>query len=54
MTKVHTAFPAADTFFPNLDQDPAWQVTETEGPYVWGALAYTYYTYERTADQPQQ
>lgn len=54
VTKVHTAFPGADTFFPDLDQDPAWQVTETEGPYVWGALAYTYYTYERTADWPQR
>lgn len=47
VTKIHRAFPGADCFFPDLDADPAWQVVETEGPYVWGDLAYTYVTYER-------
>ena len=47
VTKIHRAFPGADSFFPDLDADPAWQVVETEGPYVWGDLAYTYVTYER-------
>lgn len=47
VTKIHTTFPGADRFFPNLDQDPAWEVVEEEGPYVWGAFAYTYCTYQR-------
>ena len=51
MTKVHRAFPGADTFFPDLDRDPAWQRTAAEGPYVWGDLAYTYYVYTRREDR---
>lgn len=51
VTKVHRAFPGADTFFPNLDQDPAWTLTATEGPYVWGELAYSYLTYQRNKER---
>lgn len=48
VTKLHRAFPGADRFFPNLDRDPAWRLAETEGPYVFGDLAYTYCLYRRS------
>ena len=51
VTKVHRAFPGADTFFPDLDRDPAWRLTDAEGPYVWGELAYTYCMYTRTGEE---
>ena len=28
ITKVHVT-PPSDTYFPNLDEDPAWQLSET-------------------------
>ena len=33
VTKNHCARPS-DTFFPNLDADPAWEVVQTDGPHV--------------------
>ena len=39
--------PAADCYFPNLAADPAWEAVETEGPYRYADLAYTYVTYRR-------
>ena len=49
MTRIHTAFPGVDCWFPDLDKDPAWQIVETDGPYVWGEVAYSYLTYRRVA-----
>lgn len=46
VTKIHRAFPA-DRFFPDLDQDPAWQVEEEDGPYQHEDLTFTYVTYRR-------
>ena len=47
VTKIHYAFPGADTFFPDLDRDPAWAAAETEGPFVHQDLTYSYVTYRR-------
>mgnify|MGYP002545164642 CR=1 FL=1 len=47
VTQIHRAFPAADCYFPNLAADPAWEAVETEGPYRYENLAYTYVTYRR-------
>ena len=49
VTRIHTAFPGVDCWFPDLDKDPAWQIVETDGPYVWGEVAYSYLTYRRVA-----
>ena len=46
VTKIHRAF-EADRYFPDLDADPAWQVTATEGPFQHEDLTYSYVTYRR-------
>lgn len=46
VTKILHSFPA-DTWFPNLDKDPAWRVREEEGPLEEGELSFRYVTYER-------
>ena len=58
VTKNHCVR-AADAFFPNLDEDPAWRVAATDGGYVVAAgegdegVAYDFVTYER-ADAGKQ
>ncbi|MDY3013892.1 MAG: dihydrofolate reductase [Evtepia sp.] len=47
VTRIHHAFPGADTFFPDLDQDPAWGVVEKAGPFSYQDLTYSYVTYRR-------
>lgn len=47
VTRIAHAFPEADTFFPDLDTDPAWQVAETEEPLSQDGLTYRYVTYRR-------
>ena len=46
VTKVHRAF-EADTFFPDLDNHPQWQVAERAEPLEENGLAFQYVTYER-------
>lgn len=46
VTKIAHAFPA-DTFFPNLDDDPAWEVAQEESPLEQDGLRYRYVTYRR-------
>lgn len=46
VTKIHREFPA-DTWFPNLDQRPDWELAEEEGPYFSGGLSFSYATYRR-------
>ena len=46
ITKIDRAWPA-DSFFPDLDADPAWQVTEEGDPLEHEGLAFRYVTYER-------
>ena len=46
VTKIDKAFPA-DRWFPDLDKDIAWEVTETEGPFEHEGLEYSYVTYQR-------
>lgn len=46
ITKIDKAW-SADAFFPDLDADPAWQVTEEGEPLEHEGLAFRYVTYER-------
>lgn len=46
ITKIHKAWPA-DAFFPDLDADPAWQVTEEGDAQEHAGLPFRYVTYER-------
>lgn len=52
VTKNHVTH-AADAFFPNLDDDPAWRVSATDGGYVVqqgegdAGVAFEFVTYER-------
>lgn len=47
VTKNHCVRPS-DTFFPNLDADPSWKVTETrEGGITPDGVAFDFVTYER-------
>ena len=48
VTKLCAAFPA-DTWFPNLDRDPAWVLKEEAPPLTEGALPFQYLTYERVS-----
>ena len=46
VTKIEKAF-EADRYFPNLDNDPKWEVVETEGPFQHEDLTFSYVTYKR-------
>ncbi|OUN12249.1 dihydrofolate reductase [Flavonifractor sp. An91] len=46
ITKIDRAWPA-DAFFPDLDADPSWQVTEEGEWQEHESLAFRYVTYER-------
>lgn len=46
VTKIMSTF-EADTFFPDLDADPAWQVAEREEPLEENGLRFQYFTYKR-------
>ena len=46
ITKVHTTVDC-DTYFPNLDEDPAWKHTETLESGEENGIAYDIYVYER-------
>lgn len=48
VTKISRTFPA-DVWFPNLDADRAWKVTETGSPLEQDGLIYRYVTYQRAA-----
>lgn len=46
VTKIMSTF-SADTWFPDLDEDPAWQVGERAEPLEEKGLSFQYVTYER-------
>ena len=46
ITKVHTTAPC-DTWFPNLDEDEAWDVAEVSEPHDHEGLIFRYVTYKR-------
>ncbi len=46
VTRLHRVF-EADRWFPNLDADPEWEITEAEGPYNHDGLEFSYVTYRR-------
>ena len=53
VTRLERTFPA-DTYFPDLDADPAWRLTETEGPYEHQGLVFRYDTYRRIWARPRE
>ncbi len=46
MTKIDFAY-EADTFFPNLDEDEQWEITERSEEQTYFDLEYEFRTYER-------
>ena len=46
ITKVDYAY-AADAWFPNLDEDPEWEITADSDEQTYFDLAYTFIKYER-------
>ena len=46
ITKVHLT-PVSDTFFPDLDEDPAWEMTEVLQSGEENGIAYEMYLYQR-------
>lgn len=49
VTKIHASYPA-DVWFPDLDTDPAWELTEESAPLEQDGLRYHYATYKRRSD----
>ena len=49
VTRIDAAFPGADTWFPDLDADGAWERTEESGPLEQDGIVYRYVTYRRRA-----
>ena len=47
ITKVHTV-PKSDTYFPNLDEDPSWQLSEVLQKGEENGIAYEMCLYKRT------
>lgn len=47
VTKIDAAAPAADAFFPDLDADPEWEVSETSEVLEHEGLPFRYVTYRR-------
>lgn len=46
VTKIDHKY-EADTFFPNLDADPEWEITADSDEQTYFDIAYTFYKYER-------
>ena len=46
VTKIHASWPA-DSWFPDLDRDPAWEVAEEEEPLEHEGILFHYVTYRR-------
>ena len=46
VTKIDRTFPA-DCYFPDLEQDPAWERTEESAPLEQDGIVYRYLTYRR-------
>jgi dihydrofolate reductase len=46
VTKIHAAYPA-DCWFPDLDADPAWQISEESEPLEQKGVTFHYVTYRR-------
>jgi dihydrofolate reductase len=46
VTKIDHAY-EADAYFPNLDQDPEWEITEESDEQIYFDLSYTFLKYER-------
>ena len=46
VTRIRKEYPA-DCWFPNLDEDPAWELAEESEPLEQDGVAYTYAVYRR-------
>ncbi len=47
VTRVESASPAADTFFPNLDENPDWQIIEVSDKMIESEWTFRFVTYRR-------
>ena len=47
VTRVEAVSSSADTFFPNLDKNPDWQVIEVSDKMIEGDLTFRFFTYQR-------
>lgn len=47
ITKIDETY-EADTYFPNLDREEGWQITEESEEQTYFDICYTYVTYEKT------
>ena len=47
ITKIGAAWPEADVFFPDLDENPAWFAAEEGEPLEDGGFSFRYVTYRR-------
>ncbi len=46
VTQIHSVFPA-DSWFPNLDRHPGWELVEEQGPFTdTDGLSFSYRTYQ--------
>lgn len=50
VTKIDHAY-EADTYFPNLDKDPEWEITADSDEQTYFDIAYTFLKYERKKQQ---
>ncbi len=51
VTKIFASVPDADTFFPNLDESDAWEVTEASEMMEENGVKFRYVTYERKPEE---
>lgn len=53
VTKIDYSYDA-DTYFPNLDENPAWELTEESDEQTYYDLTYHFTTYNRIAEDPAE
>ena len=47
VTKIYKNLGEADSFFPNLDENPRWQLTEQSETKQWEGMDFAFCTYEK-------
>ena len=47
VTKIYKNLGKADSFFPNLDENPRWQLTEQSETKQWEGMDFAFCTYEK-------
>jgi len=47
LTRIKKTFKEADTFFPNIDENPQWEITDRVTPRLCGDIPWEFITYKR-------